>query len=67
MFGDSAQNSCTKAHSLRELEEWRERHQYRMMKMKKAKEHKLFKLPDQILKKYNSPSGADLVSCALIL
>ncbi|XP_071791761.1 3'-5' exoribonuclease HELZ2-like isoform X2 [Asterias amurensis] len=62
MFSDSAQNNCTKAHSLRELEEWRERHQYRMMKMKKAKEQKLFKLPDQILKKYNSPSGADLIA-----
>ena len=53
MFGDSAQNNCTKAHSLRELEEWRERHQYRMMKMKKAKEQKLFAFMDEILTKYN--------------
>ncbi|XP_033628979.1 uncharacterized protein LOC117291425 isoform X1 [Asterias rubens] len=46
-------NNCTRAHTLEELEEWRERHQYRMMKMKKAKEQKLFAFMDEILTKYN--------------
>ncbi|XP_022107369.1 uncharacterized protein LOC110988307 isoform X2 [Acanthaster planci] len=34
-------NSCTKAHSREELEEWKERYTYCMAKMKTAKERKL--------------------------
>ncbi|XP_038048815.1 helicase with zinc finger domain 2-like [Patiria miniata] len=46
-------NNCTHAHSSEELEEWRERHQYRMMKMKKAKDQKLYAFMDEVLEKYN--------------
>ncbi|XP_038074345.1 uncharacterized protein LOC119742480 isoform X2 [Patiria miniata] len=34
-------NSCTKAHSREELDEWKERHQYRMAKIKTARDRKL--------------------------
>ena len=47
-------NLCTRAHSMEELEEWKMRHQYRMMKKKKAKEQKLFAFMDEVLDKYNS-------------
>ncbi|XP_022079225.1 LOW QUALITY PROTEIN: helicase with zinc finger domain 2-like [Acanthaster planci] len=46
-------NTCNFAHSSEELEEWRERHEYRIMKMKKAKEQKLYAFMDEVLEKYN--------------
>ncbi|XP_022112078.1 helicase with zinc finger domain 2-like [Acanthaster planci] len=54
---------CTKAHSKEELEEWMERHRYRMMKVRKAKERKLYAFMDEVLEKYNSSTkGRDVIA-----
>ncbi|XP_071943704.1 3'-5' exoribonuclease HELZ2-like [Antedon mediterranea] len=50
---DPASNQCMQAHSPEELEEWKERHEYRMMKRDKKKS-KLFIFMDQLLEEYNS-------------
>ncbi|XP_071943710.1 3'-5' exoribonuclease HELZ2-like [Antedon mediterranea] len=54
---DPANNHCTLAHTQEELEEWKERHQYRMMKRRKANESKLFSFMDQLLIEYNSSTS----------
>ncbi|XP_038049673.1 helicase with zinc finger domain 2-like [Patiria miniata] len=55
---------CTKAHSAEELEEWKERHRYRMMKVKKAKECKLYAFMDEVLVKFNfsASQGKDVIA-----
>ena len=65
MYSETSQekNNCTDAHSIEELEEWKERHEYRMMKMKKAKDQKLYSFMDELLTKYNfSTSEMSVVS-----
>ncbi|XP_071941737.1 3'-5' exoribonuclease HELZ2-like [Antedon mediterranea] len=54
---DPANNHCTLAHTQEELEEWKERHEYRMMKRRKANESKLFSFMDQLLIEYNSSTS----------
>nr|XP_054758115.1 helicase with zinc finger domain 2-like [Lytechinus pictus] len=52
-------NDCAEAHSQEELEEWKERHEYRMMKIAKAKEQKLYSFVDELLAEYNQSSNAE--------
>ncbi|XP_071490369.1 3'-5' exoribonuclease HELZ2-like [Diadema antillarum] len=52
-------NDCPLAHSVEELEEWKERHEYRMMKIAKAKEQKLYSFVDELLTEYNLSSTAE--------
>ena len=52
-------NDCTLAHSQEELEEWRERHEYRLMKIAKAKEQRLYSFVDDLLAEYNQKSNAE--------
>ena len=68
MFSDSAENNCTKAHSSEELQEWNERHKYRKMKIRKAKEQKLYAFMDEVLMKYNFRTrGVEVVSQSILL
>ena len=53
------ESSCTKAHSLEELAEWKERHQYRMTKIKTAKDQKLYAYMDELLSMHKA--GMDVV------
>ena len=56
-------SDCIRAHSHEELEEWKERHRYRIMKIRKAKDEKLYAFMDGVLEKYNfSTRGEDVVS-----
>ncbi|XP_072028379.1 3'-5' exoribonuclease HELZ2-like [Amphiura filiformis] len=50
IFSDAvpSENACTKAHSVEELEEWRERHGYRQMKLLKAKQQNIFSFMDDL-------------------
>ncbi|XP_033629468.1 helicase with zinc finger domain 2-like [Asterias rubens] len=59
LFSDSPE-SCTKAHSKDELEEWMERHRYIVMKIRKAKESKLYAFMDHVLFSYNL--GHDVIA-----
>lgn len=52
-------NDCAEAHSQEELEEWKERHEYRMMKIAKAKEQRLYSFVDELLAEYNQSSNAE--------
>ena len=49
-----ADNPCTRAHSAEELEEWNERHQYRQMKIMKAKQHNIFSFMNQLQAEYGA-------------
>ncbi|XP_038049676.1 helicase with zinc finger domain 2-like [Patiria miniata] len=55
---------CTKAHGVDELEEWKERHRYRIMKVKKAKECRLYAFMDEVLDKFNfsASQGKDVIA-----
>ncbi|XP_022109839.1 helicase with zinc finger domain 2-like isoform X2 [Acanthaster planci] len=68
MFTSALENNCTKAHSNEELQEWKERHKYRMMKMRKAKDKQLYAFMDDVLDRYNfSPSrGEDVITDRLL-
>ena len=49
-----ADNPCTRAHSAEELEEWNERHQYRRMKVMKAKQHNIYSFLNQLQAEYGA-------------
>ncbi|XP_071943708.1 3'-5' exoribonuclease HELZ2-like [Antedon mediterranea] len=55
---DSANYQCMQAHTQEELEEWKERHEYRLMKREKAKLGKLFLFMDQLMIEYNSATSS---------
>ncbi len=60
---DPDDNPCPKAHSKQELKEWQDRHNYRRMKMMKAKMQRMFSFMDDLLAEYNfSMSEGDVVS-----
>ena len=45
-------NLCRYAHSNEELDEWKERYEWRTMKRDMAKKEKVFSYMDQLLEKY---------------
>ncbi|XP_070186287.1 3'-5' exoribonuclease HELZ2-like isoform X2 [Littorina saxatilis] len=47
-------NLCKYAHSQEELDEWRERYEWRSMKRALAKEQNMFSYMDQLLERYNA-------------
>ena len=47
-------NLCMFAHSQEELDEWRERYEWRQMKRSLAKEQNMFSYMDKLLEQYNS-------------
>ncbi|XP_071820469.1 3'-5' exoribonuclease HELZ2-like isoform X2 [Apostichopus japonicus] len=54
-------NICDLAHGEDELKEWKERHKYRMMKMKKVREQRLFSFLDELLQAYNFTNQKETV------
>lgn len=60
--GKSAdENLCDYAHGEKELQEWKQRHKYRMMKMEKLKEERLFSFLDNLLQEYNFTNQKETV------
>ncbi|XP_048248196.1 helicase with zinc finger domain 2-like isoform X1 [Haliotis rufescens] len=56
-------NLCNYAHSEEELDEWKERYEWRQMKREMAKKQKVFSYMDQLLEKYEtSDSGIAVMS-----
>lgn len=56
-------NSCQFAHSQEELDEWKERFEWRQMKREMAKQEKVFSYMDELLEKYEkADSGITVVS-----
>lgn len=51
-------NMCTHAHSIEELEEWKERHEWRLMKRDMARQEMVFSYMDQLLEKYEQSDSA---------
>ncbi|OWF53235.1 helicase with zinc finger domain 2-like [Mizuhopecten yessoensis] len=51
-------NMCTHAHSVEELEEWKERHEWRLMKREMARQEMVFSYMDQLLEKYEQAESA---------
>ncbi|XP_033763482.1 LOW QUALITY PROTEIN: helicase with zinc finger domain 2-like [Pecten maximus] len=51
-------NMCTHAHSIEELEEWKERHEWRLMKRDMARQEMVFSYMDQLLEKYEQSESA---------
>ena len=68
-FSGSSQeeNDCIYAHSVDELEEWKERHQYRLMKLDKARQEKLFSWLNDLENKRASSEEPDAVDVVRIL
>ncbi|KAK3594867.1 hypothetical protein CHS0354_005940 [Potamilus streckersoni] len=59
-------NLCRYAHSQEELDEWRERYEWRQMKREMARQEKVFSYMDQLLEKYeNSESSIKVISESL--
>ncbi|KAL3877847.1 hypothetical protein ACJMK2_035491 [Sinanodonta woodiana] len=59
-------NLCRYAHSQEELDEWRERYEWRQMKREMARQEKVFSYMDQLLEKYeNSDSSVKVISESL--
>ena len=59
-------NLCKYAHSQEELDEWRERYEWRQMKRTLAREQNMFSYMDNLLEQYNSAdSPITEVSCGL--
>lgn len=47
-------NMCQYAHSEEELDEWRERYEWRQMKREMARQEKVFSFMDELLEQYQS-------------
>jgi len=47
-------NLCRFAHSQDELDEWKERYEWRLMKREMARQERLFSYMDELLEKYES-------------
>ncbi|KAJ8039291.1 Helicase with zinc finger domain 2 [Holothuria leucospilota] len=60
------ENLCEWAHSDEELQEWKERHKYRMMKMEKVREQKLFSFLDGLIQEYNFTKKKETVMIKLL-
>ena len=59
-------NLCKYAHSQEELDEWRERYEWRQLKRTLAREQNMFSYMDNLLEQYNSAdSPITEVSCGL--
>ena len=54
-------NYCKYAHSQEELDEWRERYEWREMKRTLAKEQNMFSYMDDLLEQYNSADSQSTV------
>ena len=56
-------NLCPDAHSQEELDEWKERYEWRQMKREMARQEQVFSYMDQLLEKYEaSQSSVKVVS-----
>lgn len=56
-------NMCQYAHSEEELDEWRERYEWRQMKREMARQEKVFSFMDELLEQYQSAEhGIKVVS-----
>ena len=55
------ENECMYAHSMEELREWRQRHEYRFMKLNKAKKMELFSWLDNLAYEEASAEEAEEV------
>ena len=56
-------NLCPDAHSQEELDEWKERYEWRQMKREMARQEQVFSYMDQLLEKYEaSHSSVKVVS-----
>jgi hypothetical protein len=60
-------NYCKYAHSQEELDEWRERFEWRQMKRNLAKEQNMFSYMDQLLEAYNAADSRVTVVSAKII
>ena len=56
-------NLCPDAHNQEELDEWKERYEWRQMKREMARQEQVFSYMDQLLEKYEaSHSSVKVVS-----
>ena len=56
-------NLCPDAHNQEELDEWKERYEWRLMKREMARQEQVFSYMDQLLEKYEaSHSSVKVVS-----
>lgn len=60
-------NLCRYAHSQDELDEWKERYEWRQMKREMARQEKVFSYMDELLEKYENSTDPVNVVCALLL
>ena len=62
-IGSDSRNYCQFAHSSDELDEWKERYQWRVMKKKKAKEQNLLSYIDLLIDDVESANDTSSVVC----
>lgn len=59
-------NLCRYAHSQDELDEWKERYEWRLMKREMARQERVFSYMDELLERYeNSADPVNVVSVCL--
>lgn len=51
-------NLCQSAHSQEELDEWRERYEWRQMKRDMARQEQVFSFMDQLVEQYESEDSS---------
>lgn len=58
-------NMCQYAHSEEELDEWKERYEWRQMKRDMARQEKVFSFMDELLEEYQSAEQGIRVVCVV--
>jgi len=60
-IGSDSKNYCRFAHSQDELDEWKERHQWREMKKRRAREQNLYSYMDLLIDDLESANDSSTV------
>ena len=61
-----ANNLCDRAHSQEELDEWKERYDWRQMKRRVAREENLFSYMDELSDDYEKAESGSTVVCKFL-
>lgn len=60
-------NLCRFAHSQNELDEWKERYEWRLMKREMARQERVFSYMDELLEKYESSNESVKIVSSICL